>query len=714
MPDESATNSKKYKMTISFNVLKHLGISLYSNMPAVLSEAVANSWDADASSVDITIDNKNDIITIKDDGIGLDVKEANDKFLRIGYDRRKTGGGETAGGRAVMGRKGIGKLSLFSIAKVVRVYSVKGGTPHGFEMNFDDITNLLKSKDPADSGDYHPLPIDPDPDLKKGTMIVLTNLRKSAYMGPIRKKLARRFSIIDDDFAVSVNGEQITVDDRNFSGELQYLWVLGDRGRAVFQKAKKLKINEINPQVVVEGVEEQIDGWIGSVEKPSDLMEDDENLNKMVVMVRGKVAQENILDEYEEGGIYSSYLVGEIHADFLDKDDEEDIATTNRQNIIETDPRYKALKKTICENLKTIKNAWSKLRNADGEKKAFKIPEVEQWFSGLDRGDKNIAIRLFGKINNIKIDDESEYTYKQLLISGILTFEYLKLRNLLDKLDDLDIENMNDLRNVFLQLEDLEAGNYYLTVKRRLEVINKLMEGVNQNQRERVLQEHLFENLWLIDPSWEAATKSELMETSINNAFEKIDKKLPKEQGTARIDLKYRTTIGRHVIIELKHPNAVVRSYNLLEQIDKYRKAVKDILKNTAQSHMPVEFVCILGKPLANWKTDPDKEERDRKDFESRSTQIRMYDELIVNAQKAYSEFIEKGESAKRIYDLIMQISDSDVKQLLPEHEGDVTEDPSKNPTDPSGELTNAMDIAENNGKGSKSDKSDQTSDQDP
>ena len=40
-----------YKMTISLNVLSHLGINLYSNIPAVLSEVVANSWDADAEVV---------------------------------------------------------------------------------------------------------------------------------------------------------------------------------------------------------------------------------------------------------------------------------------------------------------------------------------------------------------------------------------------------------------------------------------------------------------------------------------------------------------------------------------------------------------------------------------------------------------------------------------------------------------------------------------
>lgn len=41
----------KYKMKISLNIIEHLGINLYSNLPAVLSEIVANSWDADATEV---------------------------------------------------------------------------------------------------------------------------------------------------------------------------------------------------------------------------------------------------------------------------------------------------------------------------------------------------------------------------------------------------------------------------------------------------------------------------------------------------------------------------------------------------------------------------------------------------------------------------------------------------------------------------------------
>jgi hypothetical protein len=42
-----------YRMTVDLNVLDHLGINLYSNIAAVLTEAVANAWDADAVNVEI-------------------------------------------------------------------------------------------------------------------------------------------------------------------------------------------------------------------------------------------------------------------------------------------------------------------------------------------------------------------------------------------------------------------------------------------------------------------------------------------------------------------------------------------------------------------------------------------------------------------------------------------------------------------------------------
>ncbi|MEK7856308.1 MAG: ATP-binding protein, partial [Acidobacteriota bacterium] len=75
-------------MTLSLNVLNHLGLNLYSNVPAVLSEIVANAWDADAENVHIKIDVRSGSITITDDGSGMDIGDFNNKYLTVGYRRR--------------------------------------------------------------------------------------------------------------------------------------------------------------------------------------------------------------------------------------------------------------------------------------------------------------------------------------------------------------------------------------------------------------------------------------------------------------------------------------------------------------------------------------------------------------------------------------------------------------------------------------------------
>lgn len=82
--------SNKYEMTIDLNVLDHLGINLYSSTPPVLSEVVANSYDADATRVDIKIvDGNSSEIRISDNGEGMDIEDVNRKYLHVGYRRRE-------------------------------------------------------------------------------------------------------------------------------------------------------------------------------------------------------------------------------------------------------------------------------------------------------------------------------------------------------------------------------------------------------------------------------------------------------------------------------------------------------------------------------------------------------------------------------------------------------------------------------------------------
>lgn len=147
------TDAPKFTMTLSLNVLNHLGIGLYSNIPAVLSELVANAWDADAPTVEIDIDHDQGTITVEDTGDGMTVRDINDRFLTVGY-RRREGAATTASGRKVMGRKGIGKLSSFSIAKIVEVHTVKDSEANALLMDRSRIKELME--DPDSTSEYHP------------------------------------------------------------------------------------------------------------------------------------------------------------------------------------------------------------------------------------------------------------------------------------------------------------------------------------------------------------------------------------------------------------------------------------------------------------------------------------------------------------------------------------------------------------------------------
>jgi hypothetical protein len=137
-------------MTLSLNLLNHLGINLYSNVPSVLSETVANAWDADAEKVDINIDKDARTIVITDTGHGMDLNDINGKYLTVGYRRRDPGNqGATTPKlkRPVMGRKGIGKLSLFSIARDIRIYTIKDGEKRGFQMLLSEIEQKISRQE---------------------------------------------------------------------------------------------------------------------------------------------------------------------------------------------------------------------------------------------------------------------------------------------------------------------------------------------------------------------------------------------------------------------------------------------------------------------------------------------------------------------------------------------------------------------------------------
>ncbi len=655
----------KYQMSIDLNVLNHLGLKLYSNVPAVLSEVVANSWDADAEKVDIEI--KSDQITITDDGHGMTEADINEKYLTVGYEKRKREAKQTHRyKRPVMGRKGIGKLSLFSIADIVEVQTVKNGKKSGFVMSAQKIEAEISKQD---GSTYYPDPLSDDKITldEDGTRIVLTELKKRVSQAPnaLRKRLARRFSIIGTEynFTVRINDNLVEITDRDYFHKLQYLWYYGEEGEKyiTFCNSEKLEHKEkregkveVDSEENMEAVSYKVTGWVGTAVGSGDLKDGEDNLNKIVIMVRGKLAQEDILEDFTEGGLYTKYLIGEIHADFLDLDDQEDIATSNRQEIIKDDPRYLVLRDWVKGELRNIKRQWTTLRNEKGIKEARQIPAIDEWVKELGTDKQKQAKSLLGKIGQLTLEEEDRL---ELYRHSVLAFESLNYKDSLSALDKVSSEDIQDFTKIFANLDKIEASLYYQIVQERLKVINTLRDKARDNVLEKVIQEHLYKHLWLLDPSWDRATETPLMEQNVKTAFDKIDAKLTEEEQNGRFDIKYKMTSGKHVIIELKRANREMDDFALVGQVDKYRTALQKLLEEVNKEE-PVEVVCIVGKLLRQW-TNAREREISRRSLAEKSIRVVLYHELIEDAYRSYQAFLEKNKEADRVYQLIQNIEDS-------------------------------------------------------
>lgn len=654
---------------MSLSVLKQLGIYLYSTVPPVISEAVANSWDADADEVEINI--SNDEIVIEDNGHGMTIEDANKKYLFIGYERRKDKGEITdKWKRKAMGRKGIGKLSLFSIAKVVEVHSVKAGERHGFRMNVNEIEKQIKEG--KGHAEYLPKSLSTDEIRVKngnGTIIVLKELRKKRLTkttAALKKRIARRFGIIGKEyhFTVKINGVPIAIEDRDYFKKIQYIWYFGedsdkykgycDPQKLKYSERRENKIKIIYPNGPGKNEETfHIAGWIGTVNLPSDLEVEEENLNKIVIMVRGKLAQEDILEDFSEGRIFSKYLIGEIYADFLDSEGDEDAATSNRQEIIKDDPRYEALKKWVNSELKYIGNKWTDLRNKSGTERALKIKAINNWFNTLIGDDKKYAQNLFGKINQITID--SEYVKNELFKQSVLAFENLKYRRKLALIEKINTDNLNSFTEVLADYDDIEATMYYQITKGRIGVIQKFQQNFEKNVLEKIIQKYLYDHLWLLDPSWDRATETPLMEQQVKKEFGKIDAGLNPEEDKGRFDLKYKNPSGKHIIIELKRSDRTLSKTDIIDQAEKYRDTLKKCLKAAHKEDEPVEIIVLIGKPLKDW-ADKTKIEESKRMFETINTRVITYQQLIEDAYRAYNSFLEKNKEIGKLRMLIEEI----------------------------------------------------------
>lgn len=358
-----------FTFNISLSVLNHLGRNLYRSFITVLGEAISNSWDADADNVWIYLDREKNYLIIKDDGDGMTSEEFQNKFLKIGYSKRKGGDTKTAKDRPFIGRKGIGKLALLSCASKISIItkttksSYVGGTIDNSGLDRAITDDLTPQEYPLGSINDQ-LFEKVIKDHEKGTIIYFENIKDGIRNTEDYLKhaiaLFFRFSLLDNSFNIFFNDEQITVEYLSkLANSTQFLWKI-NHVEDPFIKEKILPNQNLKQSKTVNS-EMQIRGFIASVDKPSDLkiLTTDEKVS-IDLYVNGRLREKNILNYMHSARIVESYLYGQIHFDNLDGD--KDRFTSSREGVVSDDALFQEFIAEIKRLLSEIIEDWDKWR----------------------------------------------------------------------------------------------------------------------------------------------------------------------------------------------------------------------------------------------------------------------------------------------------------------------------------------------------------------
>ena len=216
------------------------------------------------------------------------------EFLYVGHRKRENSLVSPVYNRPYMGRKGIGKLSMFSISQEIDVYSRKmlddkNSEFNALRMDSEKIESSIKGEgDFNQSTAYYPevLEIDDSCLAHSGTKIVLKKLKKntsSLTVEYIKKRVARRFGIIgvENNFRVFVNNNEVTITDRDYFRKLRYIWYYGKESEKYSGFCSNLSYNECRDNVItINNKQYTISGWIGSVDASGDLKDGNDNLRQ--------------------------------------------------------------------------------------------------------------------------------------------------------------------------------------------------------------------------------------------------------------------------------------------------------------------------------------------------------------------------------------------------------------------------------------------------
>ncbi len=359
----------------------------------------------------------------------------------------------------------------------------------------------------------------------------------------IRRGLARRFAVIGEkhNFEVIINGTPISVEER----DLKRLLAKDMNGEPYLWEYDNVEIEEETGWTV--------SGWIGALERTTSKID---GINRgIVLMARGKLVQEPFVFDAVVGQQYAlSYLIGELHTEFVDEG-EDTISTTRNSLVWETEANT-ALKEWGAKKVNKIASLWAKKRRQDKEKQ---LEENEQYVKFKEQaeatGNKR-ALKLADQLIRQAITKNPIADTKELepLIQNCLDFlEFDAFWEIAEELTETAFEDIDALLNLFREWEIVEAKEMARVTKGRITTIEKLQELIENNALEvPTLHNFLKEFPWVIDPRWTLVADEVTYSQLLRDKFPE-DSTVPAENK--RIDFLCVRASTHLVVVEIKRPN---------------------------------------------------------------------------------------------------------------------------------------------------------------
>ncbi|MBZ5516709.1 MAG: ATP-binding protein [Acidobacteriia bacterium] len=630
-------SKQPYKMEFDIGTIKHLGLQMYSTLPPVIGETVANSWDADADWVKIEIPTEpmgpGSEITVIDNGCGMSDSDVRNAYVIVGRDRRKEENNEITPkhNRKIMGRKGIGKFCAFGIANEIEVETVKGGQSSRLALNYEQLEKNAKRREillPA---------LDPTGAINEGTKVTLREFKKFKTrripIDAIRRGLARRFSVIGASykFEVIINNQPITPEER----DLKRLLDLDDDGKPYLWEFDGV---EIKP-----GTGWKVCGWIGALNRTAEL--EDGIQRGIVIMARGKLVQEPFMFDTTVGQQFAlSYLVGELTAEFVDEV-EDTIGTTRNQLVWDTEANT-ALKEWGQKELKRIARQWAEKRRVDNEKALLKNPLYQKFTEEADRFEdsrvKKIADKLIRQVvgGNVVKDPEEQEPVIQLCLDYM---EFDSFQELARELEGVELTDATKLIELFREWEVVEAKEMMRVTEGRITTIQKLEDLIKTNALEvPTLHRFLKEFPWVLDPHWNLIADEKTYSDLLRGRYPE-DPETPEEDR--RIDFLCVSESSTLVVVEIKRPRSKASKRELL-QIEEYVFFMRDHVKKTTDP--AARLADVVGYLLCGDLADTHWVRGKRNSLQLDRIFVRLYADLLKMVKSNHREFLSRYSQLRR------------------------------------------------------------------